>query len=400
MKRLGGDDNLDAAIFYVTDDGSKEIGINIVRDALCRIYGLPDFVEDEYQPGVPVYGLVYPCFDEYDDVYYNIMSRFRQMRGFLICAVVLGVAGAAFVCSHDASAPGAERGFERVVEGKNVSTEEKSAVLVFAGDVMLDRYIRTVGERRGYGFIVEDLKKNFASSTAIVFNLEGSVTDNASVSIDTNASMPGHFTFTFDPNAMSSLKDANFAIAHIGNNHILNFGREGLAQTKAHLSASGIRYFGVPDDDAAQTLVVSSDGVKIGLVSYNQFVRPDPDRTIAQIKKMKQESDFVVVYAHWGNEYQKYAGANQKSLAHAFVDSGADMVIGSHPHVIQNNEIYNNAPIYYSLGNLIFDQYFTPNVQCGLVIRTLFTKGKPIKTEESTVFLVSNGKTIIKNCGS
>lgn len=308
----------------------------------------------------------------------------------------IAVIGAALLFSYEVFAPGVERPFNRT----SIPVLEKSTTLIFAGDVMLDRYIRTIGERRGYDFIFEDLKPTFASSSAVVFNLEGPVTDNSSQSIDTDASMPEHFTFTFDSKSLSALKSANLTVAHIGNNHILNYGREGLAQTKTYLSAAGIKSFGDPNDPALQTLVAPYNGMKIGFVSYNQFVHPDPNKTIAQIKKLKQESDFVVVYAHWGNEYQKYAGANQKSLAHAFVDAGASLVIGSHPHVIQDTEIYNGSPIYYSLGNLIFDQYFRPETQCGLLVHATFTKGRLLQTEESTVFLETNGKTISRECGN
>ena len=80
---------------------------------------------------------------------------------------------------------------------------------------------------------------------------------------------------------------------------------------------------------------------------------------VEEIEKVKNKSDFVVVYTHWGLEYHLRESESQKNLAHMFVDAGADVIIGSHPHVVQPIEIYKEKVIFYSLGNLVFDQYFS-----------------------------------------
>lgn len=77
---------------------------------------------------------------------------------------------------------------------------------------------------------------------------------------------------------------------------------------------------------------------------------------------------------HWGEEYSTKPNELQKKLAHSFIDAGADMVIGAHPHVVQTNEIYKGKHIYYSLGNYIFDQWFRPEVKKGLGVEVSFSK--------------------------
>jgi poly-gamma-glutamate synthesis protein (capsule biosynthesis protein) len=80
------------------------------------------------------------------------------------------------------------------------------------------------------------------------------------------------------------------------------------------------------------------------------------------------------VYVHWGNEYELKHSEQQEALAHYVIDSGIDAVIGHHPHVVQDIEIYNGKPIFYSLGNFIFDQYFSGDVQTGLVVKVYIQK--------------------------
>ncbi|HXK39418.1 MAG TPA: CapA family protein, partial [Candidatus Paceibacterota bacterium] len=80
------------------------------------------------------------------------------------------------------------------------------------------------------------------------------------------------------------------------------------------------------------------------------------------------ESAFVAVFTHWGNEYEATHSSAQETFAHLLIDSGADLVVGAHPHVVQDVEIYKGKHIYYSLGNFVFDQYWNDAVQTGLMV--------------------------------
>jgi poly-gamma-glutamate synthesis protein (capsule biosynthesis protein) len=90
------------------------------------------------------------------------------------------------------------------------------------------------------------------------------------------------------------------------------------------------------------------------------------------IKRAKQEADLVIVNIHWGTEYQHEFGDSQKQIGHEFIDSGADLIIGHHPHVVEGMEIYKGKAIFYSLGNFIFDQYFSSDTQEGLALGAQF----------------------------
>lgn len=149
-----------------------------------------------------------------------------------------------------------------------------------------------------------------------------------------------------------------------------------------------------------KSIIKDVDGIKIGFVSYNQFngAPLEQQNTIDEIKKVKTATDLVIIFCHWGDEYQLKENTNQETLAHQFVDAGADLVIGSHPHVIQPMEEYMGKRIYYSLGNFIFDQYFNESVRNGLgVVVQIDKTTKKLDFSERHFYLQNNGQTLLTN---
>lgn len=103
---------------------------------------------------------------------------------------------------------------------------------------------------------------------------------------------------------------------------------------------------------------------------------PDYERIKSVITEAKKQVDILIVYPSWGVEYRDSAVSGQQKLAHAIIDAGADIIIGSHPHWVQNFEVYKDKPIFYSLGNFIFDQTHTQETRQSMVVNSLFYKGK------------------------
>jgi len=269
--------------------------------------------------------------------------------------------------------------------------------LIFVGDMMFDRHIRSNAEKQGnYEFILEPMTAHFADADLIIGNLEGPITTNKSRS---QGSIPGstdNFYFTFDPAIISLLKKYPFVV-NLGNNHITNFGADGIDQTLQFLSDAQIPYFGQIGRDnqvEAETLITEVGQVKLGLVNYNEFLPGGLGKSLAAIAKIKDQVDLVIVYTHWGAEYVPIANEVISAQARSFVDAGANLVIGSHPHVIQNSEIYQGVPIYYSLGNFIFDQYFSQEVMTGQVVTAVIDPvSLEISTSEQLVSLDKTGIT-------
>jgi poly-gamma-glutamate capsule biosynthesis protein CapA/YwtB (metallophosphatase superfamily) len=237
-----------------------------------------------------------------------------------------------------------------------------------------------------------------SNNDLVVSNLEGPITNEKSVSSGTIPGSPNNYIFTFPANLPQTLFKANIKLVNLGNNHILNFGNRGLESTKKYLEESDISYFGEPSGE--KSVIKNINGVKIALVSYNEFsndIELEKNLTINEIKKVKTEADIVIVFSHWGAEYVKEPGNSIKKLAYEFIDVGADLIIGSHSHVTGFIEEYNGKRIYYSLGNFVFDQYFNEDVRRGLgVIVKIDKQTKQIEFEEKSFYLQNNGQTIEK----
>lgn len=253
----------------------------------------------------------------------------------------------------------------------------KEVKILFAGDLMLDRYNRTIVARSGADFFTQEIGELFLKNDLNVLNLEGPVTDKETVSLATEMTDRNHFKFTFDKESTKNfLMENRINVVSLGNNHILNFGESGAEETVDFLKENKIEYFGSPLDDKNVYIEKKINGSKIALVNYNQFYKLDAGNISAKIKEAKTKNDFVIVYAHWGNEYELTPSENQKNIAHNFIDSGADLIIGSHPHVVQPIEIYKNKAIFYSLGNFVFDQYFSEDVKNELIVTASLNKNK------------------------
>ncbi|MBC7836744.1 CapA family protein [Acetobacteraceae bacterium] len=246
---------------------------------------------------------------------------------------------------------------------------EKPVRVLFAGDIMLDRDIARNTARVGVESFVADVAPLFANNDINVANLEGTVTDFPSIAQIDNTVLRFTFTPALAESVLTSLKLDAVSLA---NNHALDFGAAGYSQTRDFLSERGILSFGSPSNSENLSAQKTVRGNNICFVGYEDFINADPTIITNEITSIRPFCYRVVVFTHWGVEYQIQPTEHQRMLAHAFIDSGADLVIGAHPHVVQPREIYNGKAIFYSLGNFIFDQYFSSQTKRGIAVAVEF----------------------------
>jgi poly-gamma-glutamate synthesis protein (capsule biosynthesis protein) len=257
-----------------------------------------------------------------------------------------------------------------------------------AGDIMLDRYIRKQINRYDSA---ESFANNFLPNMKevnskydyVMANLEGPITESKSKSLLDDGSYSRDLIFTFPTSSVEILKLLNIKVVSLANNHTDNFFHKGYEDTKKFLEKGNIKYFGNPYNNnlAKESLseIVCEKEICIAYIGYHQFTENNGVEIVSEeIKRIKENNsaDFVIVMPHWGVEYETTSNQKQKDLSHAWIDAGADMVIGAHPHVRQESEIYKDKHIYYSLGNYIFDQWFSSEVKTGKVLDITFTKYK------------------------
>lgn len=241
----------------------------------------------------------------------------------------------------------------------------RTVTIVAVGDIMLDRTVREKIDAYGPGYPFEDIKQIFAGADIAVGNLEGGFTDNPSVSMSNHEILH----FTFDPSLAAELKKLGFTALSLANNHSADFGMRGYDSTVKYLELAGIAPFGSPSNDFGIATMLEAHGLKVALIGYHEFYSPSVQPIVDEIEILRKTADFIIVYPHWGVEYEQGFNLDQQSIARAFIDAGADAVIGAHPHVIEPIEIYKGKAIFYSLGNFMFDQDFSMATRQGLTLR-------------------------------
>lgn len=237
---------------------------------------------------------------------------------------------------------------EEIFLGNNVK------ILNF-GDVMFDRGVRNIIENRGrdpFEYIKKDLELINDYDVKIV-NLEGPI-----VVMDRSLCQQKAYNFQFAPDTTDRLKSIGVNMVNIANNHAYDCLLTGYESTIKYLNSSGILFMGEKEYEKSY-VVKEISGKKVAFVGIDETVQPIPVSGFYEVvRKLKNENDIVVVNIHWGTEYMLSANENQIEIAHRLVDSGADVIFGHHPHVVQNMEVYKGRAIFYSLGNFVFDQNF------------------------------------------
>lgn len=199
----------------------------------------------------------------------------------------------------------------------------------------------TVGEDYGYPF--RNVLEYFQNDDFSMVNLEGVLGDKG-------RQAGKRYEFRGDAAYVRILTENAVEAVTLANNHSLDYGKEGYAETKAILDKAGVPYV----EANSSTLVTLGDGLVVGIYAtvYNSI---DEEALVTGIRSLKEQGADLVIYApHWGRENTFRPNAEQIRLGHAAVDAGADIVYGAHPHVLQPIEEYGNGVIFYSLGNFSF----------------------------------------------
>lgn len=308
------------------------------------------------------------------------MKSHRTIIAFFITCIIIGSAvgfGLAWY-SH-------KRTDQRPLSGKiaqiiQTPTPIKNprARIIFVGDLMVDRGVEnSVKNNLGgdFGRLFEHLSL-FKEADGVFLNLEGPVTAKGS-------NVGSRFSFAMDEKILPALAEHNIKMVSFANNHVGDRSTSGFLDTLANLRKNNIPFTGAGNnlDEVSQPKIITLQGLNIGFIGCTD-VGPDwlkatttnPGVLLCSnpnlstiITQARDQVDFLVFSAHWGAEYHPRS-ARQQTLAHMVIDAGADMVIGHHPHVVEETETYKGKFIAYSLGNFIFDQYFSDATMQGLLV--------------------------------
>jgi gamma-polyglutamate biosynthesis protein CapA len=266
-------------------------------------------------------------------------------------------------------------------------TEPARYTLAFVGDIMLDRSVRKKVESIGagdYSFPFEPVADRLRGYDFLFGNIEGPVSDRG-------ANQGSIYSFRMDPQTVPALERAGFDAVSLTNNHMADWGRAALSDTLDRFASSSIISVGAGHNDTkayASQIFTLPDGTRLGLVAFSQFLRffeagtttpgialIDEAKVAQSIVQASGVSDIVVASFHWGDEYEPLPNAYQRRIADLAIASGADLIVGHHPHVGQPLERVGDAWVAWSLGNFVFDQYFSEETMQGRMLEVDIERG-------------------------
>lgn len=246
--------------------------------------------------------------------------------------------------------------------------EDPVVHLLFSGDVYFSSHVLTAYDNAGgiHGVLDEAYRDEISRADIYMANQEFPFSDRGTPAPDKQ------FTFRVPPERVSMMHELGIDIVTIANNHTLDYGTDALVDTCTTLENAGIPYVGAGAnmDRAKQLETIEVRGRTIGFLAASRVYpdtswvanskKPgmvsgyDPSILLKEIEAAGEYCDYLVVYMHWGIERDEKPQEYQRTLGRQLIDAGADLVIGSHPHVLQGIEYYQGKPIVYSLGNFIF----------------------------------------------
>jgi len=256
---------------------------------------------------------------------------------------------------------------------------KQQATLLFVGDIMLSRNIeKLMAAKNDPHFPFLKVASTTVEADIAFGNLENPVSDRGVRSGSIYSFRAEQATTT------EALIFAGFDVVSLANNHLWDYGRQAFIDTYELLEKNGIGAAGAgPNYEWAHRPVVRSVGeTDVAFLAYTNLLpkflglasstpasaRYDDETLKADIAKAKEVADVVVVSLHWGDEYQTSHNVEQERVGKLAIDAGAKIVVGHHPHVVQEVEEYNDGLILYSLGNFVFDQNFSKDTRRGLVV--------------------------------
>lgn len=263
------------------------------------------------------------------------------------------------------------------------------------GDIILGRTVYRKMTEKGYLSPFSHVAGTLAAADLTFGDLECPLSDAFTP--------PAHgMAFVAPKRAIEGIKASGFDILGLANNHSTNFGTKALTDTLATLKQNNIEYVGggYNESEAKSFKVLTIKGKKFVFLSFNCIIgdlaasenspgdwhvklepweRIDQDQiceVVTKVEEARKAGDFVIVMAHWGQEYTHDPNPQMISLARQIIDAGADLIVGTHPHWTQGVEVYKGKLITYSLGNFVFDQEWSRKTKQGLILDTIFYEDK------------------------
>ena len=311
----------------------------------------------------------------YHDLHF-LTGRFTIMKKFLTTITILLLSGLLCFPTHAKQSTATDK----------KTSKERTITISAAGDCTLgidSRIHHTFDSyytKNGNAYFLKKVKPVFSKDDITIVNFEGTLTTS------TNRANKA-FTFKGPKKYVGILKKGSVEVVTLANNHSMDFGRKGLADTQKTLKKNKIAY--CYNSTIAYKKV---KGIKIAFIGFSQLEGTTASQVTKAIKKAKKKRAKIIITSfHWGIEREYYPNSKQKSLAHSAINAGASLVLGHHPHVLQGIERYKGRYIVYSLGNFCFGGNTNPKDKDTMIFQQTFhiKDGKVLSKKDARVIACS-----------
>ncbi len=273
---------------------------------------------------------------------------------------------------------------------------QKGISISFVGDILLASHVENKINQAGLNYPFEKVSSLLSTSDFTIGNLE------SAIGLGGTPSVNKEYTFRANPKVLEGVKWSGIDILSVANNHVLDYGTSAFYETLESIESVDLQYVGAGRNqaEAFKPVIQNKNGKKVVFFAASRVIPNgawhagqkwpgvagiyDPNKLLKSMEGFNQD-DIVVVYLHWGVEKESIPKPYQRKLARLLIDNGADVVIGSHPHVLQGFEFYRDGLIAYSLGNFVFT-----NIKNNSMILTVHFDDKGIESAEIVPCLIKN----------
>ena len=259
--------------------------------------------------------------------------------------------------------------------------------LFFVGDIMSHGSVRQGAEKNGYEGFFKHIESKIKGANLAVGNMEFPLAGKP---------YSGYPSFSGPSSFAAYLSDVGFDVLLTANNHVLDKGSDGAARTIRRLKEMDIPFTGISGDEQEDTLLnplmVPVRGLRVAMINFTYGTERgagtqwpkinymNKERLRPMMERARRKADLVLVFPHWGNEYEHFHSKSQEDFARWLVSEGADVIIGGHPHVIQDVQYIDGVPVIYSLGNALSNQNDLPaRLEAVLTLRLIRRFGEPLR---------------------
>lgn len=301
----------------------------------------------------------------------------RKLMSFL-AVVLFAVAMVLTVSGKDFSKPKAEEEYTPTVQTVTITAVGDCTLATDVNASSSGSFASYAAEQNGdYSYFFRNVAPIFAEDDITIVNFEGTLSNQG-----TRADK--QFAFRGKPEYIKVLTTSSVEAANLANNHSADYGDVSQTDTIKYLNEAGISNF-----VGTNTAIREVNGINVGLVGINALNETEAEKLEKAIGSVKSlGAQLVIVSIHWGEEKATAPNETQKELAHKAIDLGADLVIGTHPHVLQGIEKYNGRFIAYSLGNFCFGGNNNPADKDTTIYRQVFTFVDGIMQEDDNMVLI------------